>query len=127
VAAAQGMMRRMVGEAAGVLRASSDTHLHLRQRLLAIGVATLGVALVCMVAAYFLERHGPQTEIHTLFDAFFWTSTQLLTVSSQIKNPVTTGGKVLDIFMEAYAITVVATLAGSFGVFFHRRSLERSA
>ena len=29
--------------------------------------------------------------------------------------------------MEAYAITVVAALAGSFGAFFHRRSGERMA
>jgi ABC-type phosphate/phosphonate transport system permease subunit len=120
------MMQGAAGEVAGVLRASSDTHLHLRQRLVAIGIATLGVALACTVAAYFLERHGTGTNIHNLFDAFFWCSTQLLTVSSQIKNPVTTGGKLLDIFMEAYAITVVATLAGSFGAFFHRRSLERA-
>jgi Na+/H+-translocating membrane pyrophosphatase len=108
------------------MRASSATHLHLRQRLVAIGVATLGVAVICTVVAYFLERHGPQSEIHNLFDAFFWCSTQLLTVSSQIKNPVTTGGRILDIFMETYAITVVASLAGSFGAFFHRRSLERA-
>jgi hypothetical protein len=29
--------------------------------------------------------------------------------------------------MEAYAITVVASLAGSFGAFFHGRSRERRA
>jgi hypothetical protein len=29
--------------------------------------------------------------------------------------------------MEIYAITVVATLAGSFGAFFHKRSMERAA
>ena len=126
MAAEPRLMRRAAGEAAGVLKATTDTHLHLRQRLFAIGVATFGVAIACTLLAYLLERHGPQTEIHSLFDAFFWASTQLLTVSSSIKNPVTDGGKLLDVFMEAYAITVVATLAGSFGAFFHRRSLERS-
>jgi hypothetical protein len=33
-----------------------------------------------------------------------------------------THGKVLEIFFDIYAITVVATLAGSFGAFFHRLS-----
>jgi uncharacterized membrane protein len=116
----------MLGEVRDVFRASSDPHVHLRERLYAVGLVTLIVDLICTLLAYLLERHGPQTEIHTLFDAFFWTSTQLLTVSSQMKNPVTTGGQLLDIFMEAYAITVVATLAGSFGAFFHVRSRQRS-
>jgi hypothetical protein len=31
---------------------------------------------------------------------------------------------VLDVFMEAYAITVIAALAASMGAFLHRRSLE---
>ena len=127
MAAAQGMMRPAIGEAVSVLRATTQTHLHLRQRLVAIGLVTLAVAVGCTVLAYFLERHGAQTEIHTLWDAFFWASTQLLTVSSSIKNPVTTGGQALDLFMETYAITVVASLAGSFGSFFHKRSEERSS
>jgi hypothetical protein len=32
---------------------------------------------------------------------------------------------VLDVFLQAYAISAVAALAGSFGAFFHRRSNER--
>jgi hypothetical protein len=121
------MVRRILGEMRDVARAASDPHQHLRERLFAVGLVTVVVDVVCAALAYLLERNGAQTEIHTLWDAFFWTSTQLLTVSSQIKNPVTTGGQVLDIFMEAYAITVVATLAGSFGAFFHVRSHQRSA
>lgn len=64
------------------------------------------------------------TEIKTLGSALFWTSTQLLTVSSQLKNPISAGGRVLDVLMEAYAITVIAALAGSIGTFLHKRSLE---
>jgi hypothetical protein len=120
------MIQRAAREVAGVLKAETATHLHLRQRLFTIGLVSVVVDLVCAVIAYYLERHGAQTEIHTLWKAFFWTSTQLLTVSSQLKNPVTTGGQILDIFMEVYAITVVATLAGSFGAFFHKRSMERA-
>jgi hypothetical protein len=36
-------------------------------------------------------------------------------VSSQIKNPISVGGRVLDVFMEIYAITVIAALAGASG------------
>ena len=92
-----------------------------------VAVVTLAVDLGCAAAAYFLERHVHESEIHTFASALFWTSTQLLTVSSQMKNPLSVGGRVLDVFMEAYAITVVGALAGSFGAFFHRRSAERAS
>ena len=35
--------------------------------------------------------------IHNLWDAFFFTTVQLLTVSSQMPNPLTTGGRIVDI------------------------------
>jgi hypothetical protein len=107
-----------------VARAATKTHRRLRDRLVVIAGATLGVDLLCAVAAFLLERHAQQTEIKTIGSALFWTSTQLLTVSSQLKNPISPGGRVLDIFMEAYAITVIAALAGSIGTFLHKRSLE---
>jgi hypothetical protein len=43
---------------------------------------------------------------------------QLLTVSSQIKNPVTSGGKVVDVVLEIWAIFVVTAVAGSVATFF---------
>jgi hypothetical protein len=89
-----------------------------------IFVATVGVDLFCAIAAFLLERHAQQTEINTFGSAVFWTTTQLLTVSSQIKNPISAGGRILDIFMEIYAITVLATLAGSLGSFFQKRGEE---
>ena len=52
----------------------------------------------------------------------FWTTTQLLTVSSQIKNPITVGGRILDVFMEIYA--VIAGLAGAIGSFLQKRGQE---
>ena len=33
----------------------------------------------------------------------------------------------LDVFMEAYAIIVIAALAGAFGAFIQKRSLELDA
>jgi hypothetical protein len=106
-------------------RARTATHRHLRDRVVAIALLSVIVNLVCAVLALLLERHVPQTQISSFGSALFWTSTQLLTVSSSIQNPITTAGRVLDVAMELYAITVVATLAGSFGAFFHRRGRER--
>lgn len=114
-------------EVRDIARAATPTHHHLRDRLVAVALFTIAVDLVCAVLGFLLERHAPQTEVKSFGSALFWTSTQLLTVSSQFKNPITTGGRVLDVFMEVYAITVVATLAGSFGSFLHRRSSEREA
>ena len=51
-------------------------------------------------------------------DAAFFVAVQLLTVSSQIKNPVTSGGKVVDVVLEIWAIFVVTAVAGSFATFF---------
>jgi len=100
-----------------VLRAATATHRRLRDHLLTVAVATGGVDLLCATAAYFLERHSPQTEIKSFGSAAFWTTTQLLTVSSSLKNPISAGGRALDMFMEIYAIAVIATLAGAIGSF----------
>jgi hypothetical protein len=121
------LMRRTCRELRAVLRAETPTHRRYRDHLTVIVVATLGVDLVCTVLAYFLERHAAGTEIHTLGSAFFWTSTQLLTVSSQLKDPISFGGRALDIFMEAYAISVFATLAGTTGAFIQKRGVELDA
>jgi hypothetical protein len=118
-------LRTFSHEARAVVRADTATHLHLRNRLAAVFAASLVLDLVAGVAVYFLERGRAPTGIHTFGDALFWTSAQLLTVSSQMPNPVTTGGKIIDLFLEAWAITAVTAVAGSFGAFFHRRGMER--
>jgi hypothetical protein len=110
-----------------VLRAASPTHRRLRDHLTTILVATLGVDLVCAIIAFLLERHTQQTEIKTFGSAAFWTTTQLLTVSSQIKNPISTGGRILDVCMEIWAITVIAALAGALGSFLQKRGQEFDA
>jgi hypothetical protein len=43
---------------------------------------------------------------------------QLLTVSSQIKNPLTASGRIVDVFLEIWALFVVTAIAGSFAAFF---------
>jgi hypothetical protein len=94
-------------------------------RLVIIAMATLALDAIASVLILLFERHAVGTEITSLGDSVFWTSTQLLTVSSQLPNPISTPARVFDIFLQAYAITVVAMLAGSFGAFFHRRGIER--
>jgi hypothetical protein len=108
-----------------VARGPTPTHAHLRSRLVFLFVATVAVDAVASVLVFAFERDAAGTEITTLGDAVFWTSTQLLTVSSQLPNPISTAARVLDVVLQAYAISAVAALAGSFGAFFHRRSDER--
>jgi hypothetical protein len=108
-----------------LVRAATPTHAHFRSRLVFLLVATVVLALLASVLIFLFERHADGTEITNYGDSLFWTSTQLLTVSSQLRNPISTPARVLDIFLQAYAISAVAFLAGSFGAFFHRRSDER--
>ncbi len=115
-----------VREIRDVVRGRTPAHLHLRSRLVFVFGVSLVVDAVAIMLILMFERHAPGTEITNLGDAAFWTTTQLLTVSSQLKNPISTPARVLDVFLQAYAISVVAVLAGSFGAFFHRRSIERA-
>jgi len=108
-----------------VARGLTPTHEHLRARLAFLLVVTLLLDAVASVLIFFFERDAQGTEITTVGDSLFWTSTQLLTVSSQLPNPISTPARVLDVFLQAYAISAVAILAGSFGAFFHRRGNER--
>lgn len=107
-----------------VLRARTPTHSRLRDRLVAIAVATVGFDLICGVLAFLFEHHQKQTQIETFGSALFWTTTQLLTVSSNIQNPISAPARVLDIVMEIYAITVIGSLAGALGAFLVKRGEE---
>jgi hypothetical protein len=86
---------------------------------------TLIVDVGGSAAMFFAERNAPSTALHSFWDAWFWTSAQLTTLSSPMPNPVTTVGQAISLFLDLYAITVVATLAGMFSAFFHRRGEER--
>jgi hypothetical protein len=119
------LRRSGVREIHNVVRGITPTHAHLRARIAFVVVLTVLLDVLASVLILVFERHAPRTEITNFGDAVFWTSTQLLTVSSQLPNPISTPARVLDVFLQAYAISVVAVLAGSFGAFFHRRGIER--
>jgi hypothetical protein len=110
-------------EMIAVVQGQTKTHTHLRRRLLTILILTAIASLICTLIVYLTEYHARGTEIHSLFDAFLFSTSQLLTASS-VAAPRTNAGKVLELFFDIWAITVVATLAGSFGAFFHARSKE---
>jgi hypothetical protein len=118
-------LRSAAGEALKVARGHTPAHEHLRSRIVGLAAMTIAVDLVASVLILMFERHAAGTQITNYGDSVFWTSTQLLTVSSQLPNPLSTPGRVLDVGLQAYAISIVAALAGSFGAFFHRRGLER--
>ena len=68
---------------------------------------------------YFFERHAEAAPRSRSFgDALFFTTVQLLTVSSQIKNPLTTAGRIVDVCLEIWAVIVVAGSAGAIASFF---------
>jgi hypothetical protein len=119
-------MRHMGSEVRMVLRGESRTHRFLRARLAFLLAATGLLDIVATLAMYLLEHREPGSGFHDLGGALFWVSAQLTTVSSQMPNPVTTGGRVIDLVLEVWAITAVATLAGSLAAFFHGRHTEQA-
>jgi hypothetical protein len=76
---------------------------------------------------YMLEHDDPRSGFDDVGGALFWVSAQLTTVSSQMPNPVTTPGRVIDIVLSIWAITVATTLAASLAAFFRARHVEESA
>ena len=122
---------RVLGQTAAevrdVVRGGTPTHTRLRDRLVAIALATVGFDLVCAVLGFLFEHHQKQTQIKSLGSALFWTSTQMLTVSSNIQNPISFPGRVLDVVMEIYAITVIGSMAGALGAFLVKRGEELDA
>src|SRR5881227_3885249 len=95
-----------------------ERHRRLLARLGLVVAATVVIEVLGTVAVYFLERHAKGTEIRSVGDAVFFTSVQLLTVSSQIKNPLTSAGRVVDVLLEVWAVIVVAGSAGAVAAFF---------
>jgi hypothetical protein len=121
------VLGQRAAEVRDVLRGGTPTHARLRDRLVAIAMATTGFDLVCAVLGSVFEHHQTQTQIKSLGSALFWTTTQMLTVSSNIQKPISFPGRVLDVVMEIYAITVIGSLAGALGAFLVKRGEELDA
>jgi hypothetical protein len=108
----------MLREELGRLLHFEERHRRLAARLvLALGL-TLLVGLAGALLTYHFELGVKGGDIHGFGDAAFFTAVQLLTISSQIKNPLTTGGRLVDLVLEGWSIFVVTAVAGSFASFF---------
>ena len=102
-----------------------ERHRRLVARLLvALGV-TLVLDLVGAVLVWLTERHAHGTDIHGFGDALFFSTVQLLTISSQMPNPVTGPGRIVDVGLEVFGLFVVTALAGSFASFFLHVAAEK--
>ncbi len=95
-----------------------DHHRRLVARLLLVLGLTLIVDVIGTIAIYVSEQGVKGGEIHTWGDALFFTTVQLLTVSSQIRNPLTATGRMVDVVLEVWAVIVVAGSAGAIATFF---------
>jgi hypothetical protein len=118
-------LRRTGHELWGIARGVEGPHRDLRDRIAIIVVLTLIADVAGSTLVYLFEHGARGSEITNVGDSVFWTTCQLLTVSSQMSAPLTTAGRVVDVFLELYAITVVTTLAGSWGAFFHHQTRKR--
>ena len=108
----------MIPEELARLTSWGERHRRLVARLMIVLALTLVVDAIGSVLVYLLERHAHGTEIRSFGDAVFFSTVQLLTVSSQIKNPLTPAGRVVDVVLEVWAVIVVAGSAGAIASFF---------
>jgi hypothetical protein len=111
----------LIREEASRIWGWEERHRRLFGRLGLVVLATLVVDALGTVAVYYAERHARGTEITSLGDALFFSTVQLLTVSSQIRNPLTPWGRVVDVAVEVWAVIVVAGSAGATAAFFSER------
>jgi hypothetical protein len=113
-----GRLRAILRDELNRLATWGERHRRLGARLLVAFLLTLVIDLVGALLVWRLEASAKGTEIHGFGDAIFFSTVQLLTVSSQIRNPLTAGGRIVDVGLELWAIFVVSAVAGSFAAFF---------
>ena len=108
----------MVTEELRRLTTWSERHRRLVARVLIALAISIVVDLVCSIVVWQYEVGPKMSEIHGFGDAVFFSTVQLLTVSSSLPNPLTAVGKIVDVALEGWAIFVVTAIAGSFAAFF---------
>ncbi len=108
----------VIGAELSRLLTYQERHRRLLARLLLVLLATAVIDAAGSVLIYVFERHASGTELHSFGDALFFTTVQLLTVSSQLRNPLTVAGRVVDVVLEIWAVLVVAGSAGAIASFF---------
>jgi hypothetical protein len=96
----------------------SERHRRLFARIVIAFALSAVVDLTCAALMSSYESGLKGSDIHGFGDALFFSTVQILTVSSSLKNPVTTAGQVVDVALEFWAVFVVTVVAGSFATFF---------
>ena len=108
----------MIREELSRLFTREERHRRLFARLLLAFGLSVVVFAAGAVLMWALESGQNGSDIHGFGDAAFFSAVQMLTVSSQIKNPLTSAGKIVDVALEVWAVFVVTVVAGSFATFF---------
>lgn len=96
----------------------SERHRRLLARIMLAFCLSVVVDLAGGLLMWVLESGKKGSDLHGFGDALFFSTVQLLTISSSLKNPITSGGKVVDVLLELWAVFVVTAVAGSFASFF---------
>jgi hypothetical protein len=96
-----------------------ERHRRLVARVAVAVALTLVVDGIGSVLMWTTERDAHGTAIKGFGDALFFTTAQLLTVSSSMPNPLTAAGRAVDLGLEAWAVVVVTAVGGSFAAFFN--------
>ncbi len=96
----------------------SERHRRLLARVVIAICLSVVVDLACAALMWSFESGVKGSNIHGFGDALFFTTVQVLTVSSSLKNPVTHSGQVVDVVLELWAVFIVTAVAGSFASFF---------
>jgi hypothetical protein len=100
-------------------------HLVLRRRVATGLVIVLIADAIGSVLMYIFEKGERDGQINAFTDALFFATVQLLTISSQMPNPVTGPGRIVDVILELFGLFVVTAFAGAFASFFLHVGAEK--
>jgi len=96
----------------------SERHRRLLARVLIAILLSVVVDAVCALLMWSYESGLKGSSIHGFGDALFFSTAQIVTVSSSYANPLTTAGQIVDVVLELWAVFVLTAVAGSFASFF---------
>jgi voltage-gated potassium channel len=108
----------MLGEELRRLITWGERHRRLLARVIIAVCLSAVVDLVGASLIWSFESGLQGSSIHGFGDALFFSTVQIVTVSSSFNNPVTQAGQVVDVILELWGIFVVTAVAGSFASFF---------
>ena len=108
-----------------ITRHPTRAHHVLRRRVLSGFVVVAVADTIGSVLMYVFEKGEEGGAINAFTDALFFSTVQLLTISSQMPNPVTGPGRIVDVVLELFGLFVVTAFAGAFASFFLHMGAEK--